>query len=1136
MLGSGSQWASAAMKFKVLGPMEVRRGDQALGLGGAKQRALLAILLIEANHVVGIERLARLLWRDEPPPTSDHIIEVYVSQLRRALEPAGAPYHVLVRKPSGYMLQVAPDAVDAAEFQALVEAAKSAAPEQAEAQLTRALNMWRGPALADFAGEPFAVSEAARLNELRLHAREERIEAELALGRHGQLIGDLQGLVEEHPLRERLCGQLMLALYRSGRQAEASDLYQRTRHRLVDELGMEPGPDLQLLLRRILQQDAGLAAGPSGGSTPILPSGTVTFLLTDVEGSTRRWDRHPAAMRRAMEVHDAVVGRLLITHGGMQVESGREGDSILATFTRASDAVACGAAIQREFAAQAWPEGADLHIRVALNSGEAELRSGHYYGPAVYRCARLLATGHGDQVLLTLATRDLVIDAMPEGVGLRELGSHGLRNLERPEVVFQVIAPGLRAEFPPLKSMGPRRHNLPVSPNGFVGRTSELAEIKDRLAANRMLTLTGAGGTGKTRLALQVAADLLEGFKDGVWLVELASLSQPELVPQAAAEALGVREEAGRPIGKTLSGWLRDKNLLLLLDNCEHLVPAVVSLADQLLRDCPEVRLLATSRAALRVNGEAITRVGPLSESDAVVLFADRSSAVQPSFRLTEDNSGAVAQICRRVEGIPLAIELAAGRARMMTPAEILARLQDSFDLLAGGSRSADARHETLKAAMDWSYWLLNEEEQRLFRRLTVFAGGFSLEAAEAVCPNGGLDRDAVMHLLGRLVEQSLVIVNTAGQGQARTRYRLLEALREYGRTKLEESLEGDVVRRRHAAHFVALAEAAAPKLDERDRLGWLERLDLDRENLRAVFERSAGTEADTHLRLAVALTGFWDARGGYSEGRARLSSALSRGGQPSRVRAEAMRCASFMAWAQGDFAAAMSLCEKSLKLCRRIRDRRGEGMGLQQLGQIAFQQDDFPRARSLLDSALEIAAEVQDEHLASLCRFRLGMIALQDGDLEASSQLLQASLESGRRSGYEEMVVMSLLALGHLAVREGRFDEAGAFLAEGLIIWRDRGGPRQIASLIEAFAVLAAAQGDGPRALRLAAAAESLRKEIAAAPAHTFQRDLTERLRPAREGLGDQALAAAALSAPMSRQEAIAYALTASPVLAGEG
>jgi non-specific serine/threonine protein kinase len=411
-----------------------------------------------------------------------------------------------------------------------------------------------------------------------------------------------------------------------------------------------------------------------------------------------------------------------------------------------------------------------------------------------------------------------------------------------------------------------------------------------------------------------------------------------------------------------------------------------------------------------------------------------------------------------------------------------------------------------------------------------VFAGGFSLEAVEAVCPIDGLDRDAVMHLLGRLVEQSLVTVNMAGEGPARTRYGLLETLREYGQAKLEESLEADVIRSRHAARFVALAEAAGPKLDEPDRLEWLERLDLDRDNLRAVFERSAGGEADIDLRLAVALTGFWDARGGYSEGRARLTSALSRGGKPSRLRAEAMRDAGIMAWAQGDFAAATSWCEKSLKLCRRLRDRRGEGMCLQHLGQIAFHQDDFSLARALLDSALAIAAEIRDERLASLCRFRLGMIALHDGDREASTRLLQASLESGRRSGYEEMVVMSLWALGHFAIREGRLEEASALLAEGLITWRDRGGPRQIASLIEAFAVLAAARGEAPRAMRLAAAAESLRKEIGAAPAHTFQRDFMERLRPARESLGDEAMVAASLSAPIGREEAIAYALGEPP------
>jgi predicted ATPase/DNA-binding SARP family transcriptional activator len=1107
------------MKFRVLGPMEVTRGDQTLGLGGAKQRALLAILLIEANHVVGLERLAELLWRDEPPPTSDHIIEVYVSQLRRALEPAGAPYHVLVRKPSGYMLQVAPEAVDAAEFQDLVQAAKAASPEQAEAQLTRALSMWRGPALADFAGEPFAVSEAARLNELRLHAREERIEAELALGRHGRLIGELQALVEEHPLRERLCGQLMLALYRSGRQAEASDLYQRTRQRLVDELGMEPGPDLQLLLKRILQQDPGLAAAPSAPPAPILPSGTVTFLLTDVEGSTRRWDRNPAAMRLAMEAHDAVLGRLVTAHRGMQVESGREGDSILATFTRASDAVACGVAMQREFAAQAWPEGADVHIRVAINSGEAELRSGHYYGPAVYRCARLMATAHGDQVLLTQATRDLVIDAMPEGIGLRELGKHGLRNLARPEVVFQVIAAGLRTEFPPLKSMDPRRHNLPVSPNGFVGRSGELAEIKERLAANRMLTLIGAGGTGKTRLALQAAADLIEGFKDGVWLVELASLSQPELVAQMAAEALGVREEAGRPIVKTLCEWLRDKNLLLLLDNCEHLVPAVVSLADRLLRDCPDVRLLATSRAALRVNGEAITRVGPLPESDAVVLFADRSSAVQPAFRLTEDNSGSVVQICRRVEGIPLAIELAAGRARMMAPTEILTRLQDSFGVLSGGSRSADARHETLKAAMDWSYWLLNEEEQRLFRRLSVFVGGFALDAAEAACSGDGVG--SVLELVGHLVDQSLVTPHETAS--IPTRYTILETVREYGRSRLVEHAELESTQRRHAAYFVQLADKARAKFAGPERKHWLRVLGADVDNLRAVFDMDI-LPASTALQLAAALDNFWEARAEYSEGKSRLEAALRNTSERNFTRAQALRAAGLMAWAQGDHQAATDYCEQALALSRALGDPEGEAMSLQQLGQIAVQQEDFSNARVYLDGALEIATRLGFERIRSLCEWRLGMVALFAKDMAGAGEHIKASLDVSRRSSDDEMVAMSLLMLGNIDLWQGRLNDARSHLRESLEILRVEGSPRSIANLLDSLAAVAAAQNERNRALWLGGAAEGLRKKIAVIYSSPFHREISSRLEALRQG--KEALDAWQAGTQMSREEAIACAL----------
>ena len=852
---------------------------------------------------------------------------------------------------------------------------------------------------------------------------------------------------------------------------------------------------------------------------PALPTGTVTFLLTDVEGSTRRWDRNPAAMRQAMAKHDAVLGRLVATHGGMQVESGREGDSVFAAFTRASQAVACAVAMQRELAAQAWPEGADMHIRVAINSGEAELRAGHYYGPAVYRCARLLATGHGDQVLLTGATRDLAVDALPEELGLLDLGSHRLRDLERPERVFQVTAPGLRSDFPPLKSMDPRRHNLPVSPTGFVGRAHELAEIKDLLAANRMLTLIGAGGTGKTRLALQSAADLTERFRDGVWLIELASLSEPELVAQKAAEALGVREEAGRPIVKTLCESMRDKNLLLILDNCEHLVQAVVGLADRLLGECPGVCLLATSRAALRINGEAILRVGPLPVSDAVVLFADRSSAAQPAFRLTEDNSRSVVQICRRVEGLPLAIELAAGRARMMAPAEILTRLQDSFAVLAGGSRSGHARHETLKAAMDWSYWLLDEDEQRLFRRLSVFVGGFALDAAEEVC--GGDGAGSVLDLVSQLVDKSLLTPQEATG--VPTRYTILETVREYARSHLVEHAELEPTQLRHAEYFVRLANKARAMFDRPERKHWLSLLGADVDNLRAVFD-VAGVPPDTALELAAVLDEFWEARAEYSEGRARLETALKNTSIRNLTRAQALRATGLMAWAQGDEQAAADYCDQALALSRELEDPEGEAMALQQLGQVAVQLEDFTQARMYLESALEIATRLRLDRIRALCEWRLGMVALFAKDMESAGEHIKASLDLSRGRSDIEMVALSLLMLGNIDLWQGRLPEARTNLRESLEILRLEGGSRSIANVLESMAAVAAAEDDKNRALRLGGAAEGLRNQISVVSSSPFHREISSRLDAARQGEG--ALEAWKSGTVMSREDAVAYAL----------
>lgn len=682
----------------------------------------------------------------------------------------------------------------------------------------------------------------------------------------------------------------------------------------------------------------------------------------------------------------------------------------------------------------------------------------------------------------------------------------------------------------------PSVHNLPRQLTTFVGRSEEVAAVRQTLMTSRLLTLTGPGGCGKTRIALQSAAEIVDGFRDGVWLVDLAPLTDADLMLASVMHGLGGREEPDRPLAETLSAFLYEKRLLLILDNCEHLIAAAAALASSILAECPEVRILATSREPLRIAGEAVRPVPPMRvATDAVALLADRAEAVGPGFEL-QAHREEVEEICRRLDGNPLAIELAAARTNVLSPAEILARLEDRFRLLTEAPRTAAARHRTLRAAVDWSYDLLDEAEKTLFRRLSVFAGGLSLDAAEGVCSAGALDAGVILNLVGRLVDQSLVVVNNPGRGHPTTRYHLLETLREYGWEKLEESDEVELLRRQHAAHFLALAEAAAPKLTGRDGREWLERLDLDRDNLRAVFEESTGTDPETELRMAAALWGFWDMQGSYAEGRARLAVALSREGEPSVVRAEAMRGAGFLAWAQGDYAAASSLCEMSLELCRRLGDREGEGWSLQQLGQISYQQEDFARARSFLEEGLVVASERQDEQLAALCRFRLGMIAHADGEIQESARLLQASLDYGRRAGHEEMVVMSLLWLGHVALREDRLEDANAALSEGLMTWRDRGSPRQIAALLDAFALLAVAQADPPRALRLAASAEGLRAEIASAPTSALQRDVIQRLRSAGEAFGDVGRAADGLSEPMSRIDAIAYALGEPPDGPGDG
>jgi predicted ATPase/DNA-binding SARP family transcriptional activator len=752
--------AGTAMEFAILGPLEVRDGPAPVRVPGAKERALLADLLVNAGRVVPADRLVEDLWGDDPPGNPANTLQGRVSALRRALGPAGG---ALATRPPGYVLEAGPEQVDAGRFERLVaEATAAAAGEgpRAARQLEEALGLWRGPALAEFADQPWAQAEAARLEELRLAATEALVELRLAAGGHAGLVGELEGLVAAHPTRERLRGQLMVALYRSGRQADALGAYQRAREVLAEELGIDPSPELQRLHHQILLQDPALEA---------------------------------AAPDRALP-----------------------------------------------------------------------------------------------------------------------------------------------------------RHNLPERLTSLVGREGELREVAKLVEEHRLVTVTGPGGAGKTSLAVALAGRLAAGHPDGVWLVELAALREPALLGEAVAAVLGLEEVAGRdipPRAERLASFLPDKAMLLVLDNCEHLVEACAGLARRLLEAAPRLRVLATSREVLGVPGEVVWPIPPLAlpapddESDAGVagdagqaaapealagfdavrLFVERASSADPGFVLDAASAPVVAELCRRLDGLPLAIELAAARTRALPPAELAARLEDRFRLLAGGARALDPRQQTLRATVDWSWDLLEERDRRLLRRLSVFSGGWTVAAAEAVCGGDGLEAAEVLDGLFRLVDRSLVVA--AGGDPAR--FTMLETLRAYGAERLAEAGESGLLAARHTAWCLELAEQAAAYRTARP---WLRRVAADYANLRAALDRTvAGREVETALRLAAALAWFWWTTHTI-EGRQRMAGvlALADGQPPTLELARALQASAMLEVSLTPTAATVAAAQRSQELLERFGDRPG--------------------------------------------------------------------------------------------------------------------------------------------------------------------------------------------------------------------
>ncbi len=833
----------------------------------------------------------------------------------------------------------------------------------------------------------------------------------------------------------------------------------------------------------------------SGEAPQPHPAGTLTMLLTDVEGSTKLWGERPDAMRAAMERHHVIARQAIARHGGYLPPDQGEGDSTFAVFARASDALAGALALQRGLLAEHWPGGVQLRVRAALHTGELEMRDDgrNYFGVAISQCARLQAAGHGSQVLLSEATQSLVGGALPPGAALKDLGVHRFKDLSAPARVFQLTHSDLPADFLPLRSLDTRIHNLPAQVTSFIGREQEMEEIKRLLAQTRLLTLVGAGGSGKTRLALQVAADLLDEYADGVWMVELGGLTDPALVPQVVASALSVREEPHQPLLSTLGAYIRAKQLLLLFDNCEHLVAACAQLAGVLLHACPSLKILTTSREVLGIGGENTWRVPSLSlpnfeelpsidrlaESEAVQLFVERARAALPTFALTSKSAPAVAQICQHLDGIPLAIELAAARTKVLAAEQVAARLGDRFRLLTGGSRAALPRQQTLQATMDWSYDLLAEAERTLLERLSVFAGGFQLEAAETVCASDKVEKAEVLALLSQLVDKSLVNAETLRE---EARYRLLETIREYARDKLLASGDTTTVRGRHRDWYVSLAEQAEADFVGPNQRLWLDRVEMECDNFRAALQWSktgeGGTEAG--LRIAGALWRFWEARGPQSEGRAWLEGLLSGSAHVSAAaRAKALNAAANLARNQGDYARSLALHEASLVLRRELRDKRGIAGSLNNLAVLAHDQGDYRRASSFCEEAVSQWRAAGDSWGAALTLNNLGRAVRFQGEYERATALCEESLRLFQELRHTWGAARALNSLGDAAHYCGDFERATAFYEQSLALRNEVGDKQGIAASLSNLGKVAQRQGNLDRANALAQEALALRRDL---------------------------------------------------------